>query len=110
MDRATPSRGEGPASRRRFYAAYCYRRAAVGRFVHPRGLLLLWSNNRVANVRLCLAFLVFLTISVIPIISTFPARIIMQFSTFGSAMAVDERSEPRFSDLQGMSAKWGCYP
>jgi len=41
-DRATPSRAEGPASRRdrSIHAAYCYRRAAVAWLVHPCGLLL----------------------------------------------------------------------
>ena len=44
-------------------------------------------------------FLYFLTISVSPIISTSSGLIFTRFSPFGSAMAVDGRSEPRF---------WNC--
>ena len=48
---------------RSIHAAYCYRRAAVARLVHPRGLLLLglWSNNRVANVQALPCFSSFIT-------------------------------------------------
>jgi len=58
---------------------------------------------RVAVICFCilLLFLSFLTISVSPLTSTSTGRIFTRFSPFGSAMAVDERSEPLFSNFQG---------
>ena len=59
----------------------------------------------VTGKALCFIFLsfsfLFLTIFDSPIILTSTAWIFMRFSLFGSAMAVDERSEPRFSNFQG---------
>ena len=49
-----------------------------------------------------LLFISFLTTSLSHLVSAFTGLILTRFSPFGSAMAVDDQSQPRFSNVRGM--------
>jgi len=88
------------------HAAYCHLRAAVAWSVHPRVLLLLglWSKYRVANVQVLPCFSIvsfFFDDFCQPLNLGFHWTDFHAVSPFGSAMAVDDQSEPRFLIFQG---------